>query len=114
MTKKKYFLDTSAVRPVLVGSKIYKQYFKNQFKDGQMYDSQYLQMEFRRSYIRNILNFYFLLDMPHIETVGEALKIWSNKYKSSELKAIHQFIGDLLNAKQLGLDDKKKALREIN
>lgn len=112
----KHFLDTSVLRPILLGSKAYKRYFEAQFKDGRKYVSDYVLMEFRRSYLRNILNFYFVLDMPSIETIEDALTCWSNRFKPSELKALLQFVGQIINTFRLNNStpkDKQKALREI-
>lgn len=114
--QEKYFLDTSVLRPVLLGSKTYRKYFEEQFKNGRRYVSDYVLMEFKRSYLRNVLNFYFMLDMPSIETVGDAFVCWSNKFKSSELKAILQFVGQLADTFKFNVSDpkdKQKILRQI-
>lgn len=52
--QEKYFLDTSVLRPVLLGSKTYRKYFEEQFKNGRRYVSDYVLMEFKRSYLRNV------------------------------------------------------------
>lgn len=112
----KHFLDTSVLRPVLLGTHAYRQYFERQFNDERQYVSNYVLMEFRRSYLCNIIKFYFMLDMPSIKTVGDAFKGWSHKFKSSELKAVEQFVGDITDTFTLGRTipkDKATALREI-
>jgi hypothetical protein len=70
-------------------------------------------MEIKRSYLRNIIAFYFVLKLPTIRTYGEALAFWSNKFKSSELKAVLQLAGELAKSHKIGLDrprDKPAAL----
>jgi len=112
----KRFLDTSVVRPVLLGSKPYRDYFGAQFGDESLYISKYVKMEFNRSFLCPILEFYFFVDMPVFETVGDALKAWSNNFRGSLHKAIEQLFGDLLDGRRLEkLDprDKAKALRAI-
>ncbi len=112
----KHFLDASVLRPVLLGTHAYRQYFEQQFNDERLYVSAYVLMEFRRSYLRNILNFYFVLDLPSIETIGDALTCWSHKFKSSELKAVLQFAGHIVNTFKFSNEeprDKDRALREI-
>ena len=112
----KHFLDTSVVRPILLGSAPYRRYFEDQFRDNPLYISKYVQMEFKRSYLCPILDFYFVLHMPAVETVGDAFQIWSNRFKSSELKAILQLVGQLIDDRSLDLSDprdKKKALRAV-
>jgi len=114
--KEKHFLDTSVLRPLLAGTKAYKKYFEEQFKDGRRYTSQYVLMEFKRSYIRNILNFYFVLNMPSIETAGDAITFWSNRYKSSELKAVLQLVGNIIDTHRLNTEEprhKQKIMQVI-
>ena len=109
----KRFLDTSVLRPVLLGSAAYKQYFESQFRNDRRYVSKYVLMEFKRSYISKILNFYFVLDMPYMEMVGDAITFWSNAYKTSDLKAIIQFIAEIINSFKLIAEnpkEKEKAL----
>ena len=112
----KHFLDTSVVRPMLLGSTSYRKYFEDQFGDNPLYMSKYVQMEFKRSYLCPILDFYFVIHMPTMQTVGDAFLFWSNQYRSSELKAVLQFVGQLFNDHSLDLSDlrdKEKALRRL-
>lgn len=95
--KEQRFLDTSVLRHLLAGSTKYKNYFKDQFLENQLLLSKFIKMEFLRSYICNILNFYFLLDQPDIESVADAASVWSDKFKKSELKAILSLLGNLLS-----------------
>jgi len=116
MAEVKYFLDTSVLRPILVGTDAYKKYFQTQLGKERKYVSKYVLMEFKRSYIIKILNFYFVLDMPNINTIGDAMTFWSNKFKISELKAIIQFISQIITSYELINDnpkDKQMALIEI-
>ena len=113
----KHFLDSSVVRPLLLSSEKYKQYFKDHFGTDRLYISNYIQMEFVRSFLVPCLHFYFFLDMPHIESIGEASKVWSNRFKSSEHKAVLQLMGDIFNTRRLSIEDpkdKEKALDAIN
>jgi hypothetical protein len=68
-------------------------------------------MEFTRSYIVNIVNFYFLLENPEITSFQDAIAVWSNKYKSNELKAILQLVGNLHNIYEI--HDKESAKKAI-
>ncbi len=112
----KHFLDSSVARPMLVGSRAYKQYFEDQFGDDNRYISNYVQMEMKRSFFAPIIDFYFVLDMPNIRTIGDACKVWSNQFKGSDKTAILQLVGDLLDTRQLNISNprhKKRALRAI-
>ena len=70
----KRFLDTSVLRPMLHGASAYKRYLQEQLGNDPCYISQYVMMEFRRSFILNIVAFYFVLELPAVETVGDALR----------------------------------------
>ena len=116
MSKEKHFLDTSVLRPIMLGTEVYKQHFQYHFGDNALYTSKYILMEFKRSYICNIIDFYFVLDMPNMITINDALTFWSHKYTKSELKAIIQFISQIINSYQLSIDnpkEKEKALLQI-
>lgn len=71
--QKKHFLDTTVLRPMLLGVEQYRKYFKTQFNNDHLYVSKYVQMEFKRSYICSILDFYFHLNNPRINTIGDAV-----------------------------------------
>lgn len=112
----KFFLDTSVVRPLFSGTSAYKQYFRNHFNIDQCYVSNYVQMEFRRSYLNNLISFYNILDLPTIPTLDDAITFWSNKFKKSELKAIIQLVSQLIAEQKLNFKlakDKPKALQVI-
>jgi len=108
-----HFLDTSVLRSLLLGTQIYKQYFESRFTDQQLYISNYVQMEMKRSYLINLISFYFVLRLETINNIGDAITLWSNKFKTSELKAILQLIPQLFSTHQLNFsspEDKEKAL----
>jgi len=112
----KHFLDTSVVRPLLLGTDSYKQYLKSQFKDEPCYISRFVQMEIKRSFLINIMSFYFMIRLNTMPTVSDALKYWSNKFKTSELKAIIQLAAVILRWRDIDFNstaDKPKALREL-
>jgi hypothetical protein len=111
-----HFLDTSVVRPMLLGTKTYQHYFENQFSDRPRYISSYVQMEIWRSYLRNIIEFYFTLRLSTIPTLSDALTFWSNKYQASKHKAIEQLVAQLLSKRSIAFSrpqDKEKALRVL-
>ncbi|MDO8736787.1 MAG: hypothetical protein Q7K29_06860 [Thermoleophilia bacterium] len=112
----KHFLDTSVARSFLLGSNNYRKYFKEQFGSDRLYVSAYVLMEFKRSYLCQIINFYFLLDMPSVHTISDAIQAWSNRFKTSELKAVLQLVSQLFAMRTLDLNNikhKEIALRAI-
>ncbi|WP_416671253.1 hypothetical protein [Egbenema bharatensis] len=92
-----HFLDTSVVRPMLLGTQAYQNYFSTQFSQGFCYTSPYVQMEVKRSYLRNIIEFYFTLQVPILKTPADALTYWSNRYQGSKHKAVQQMMAQLLD-----------------
>lgn len=75
--------------------------------------SRFVKMEFRRSFLVNLIRFFFVLDMAHIESVDDAAILWSNKFKTSELKAILQIISKLFDTEKIDSSsstEKEKAL----
>ena len=92
----RHFLDSSVARPMLFGTRAYKQYFASRFGNHPRYISAYVQMELKRSYLRNVVDFYFTLHLPTLQTINDAISFWSNKFRTSELKAVLQLVADLL------------------
>lgn len=90
-----HFLDTSVARSLLLATRMYQNYFNSIFGNQQLYISNYVLMEIKRSYIINLISFYFILRLDAISTIGDAITLWSNRFKGSELKAILQFIPQL-------------------
>lgn len=108
-----HFLDTSVMRSLLLATQVYRQYLESQLRSEQLYISNYIQMEIKRSYLINIISFYFVLRLDAINTIGDAIALWSNKFKGSELKAILQVIPQVFSTRQLNFSspkDKEKAL----
>ncbi len=108
-----HFLDTSVIRSLLLSTQAYKQYFESQFTDQSLYISNYVQMEMKRSYLINLISFYFVLRLETINNIGDAIALWSNRFKTSELKAILQLIPQLFSTHQLNFSspqDKETAL----
>lgn len=113
------FLDTSVLRSLLLGSETYKKYLREELNNRTPYVSKYIQMEIRRSFLLNLISFYFVLRLPTISTLDDAISFWNNQYRTSKLKALIQFtpaLIDLINAHKLSSsnpDDKDKILYVI-
>jgi len=98
---RKHFLDTSVARPMLLGSRPYKEYFDSYFGSDSLYISTYVKMEFRRSFLLNLINFFFVLDMPTTRAIDDAFALWSERFKTSELKAVIQLASPLFATQHL-------------
>ncbi|BAU14510.1 hypothetical protein LEP3755_50580 [Leptolyngbya sp. NIES-3755] len=109
-----HFLDSSVVRPMMLGTQAYQQYFEDQFSQHPCYISPFIVMEMQRSYLRNAIEFYFTLRLPTIPTLSDALTFWSNRYQGSKHKAVQQLIAELLKTDLSDLNlDKQVALSTI-
>jgi hypothetical protein len=110
-----HLLDSSVVRPMLLGTRAYQQYFATQFQDQPCYISPYIQMEMYRSYLRNVIEFYFTLRLSTIENFSDALTFWSNRYQGSKHKAVQQLVAQLLRDRfsTPSLDTKESAIQAI-
>lgn len=103
-SQKKLFLDTSVVRSLLLATPIYQNYLNSLLSNQELYISNYVQMEIKRSYLMNLISFYFILRLDAINTIGEAISLWSNRFKGSELKAVLQFIPQFFGESHVGVD----------
>ena len=99
------FLDTSVARARLLGISDYQEMFEKEFNGRTPNVSSYVVMEFRRSLINNLISFFFLLEMDHIQTLGEAFEVWHNKFEPQNLKAAIQIINVIFNLKEFDLND---------
>jgi hypothetical protein len=111
-----HLLDSSVVRPMLLGTRTYQQYFATQFQDQPCYISPFIRMEMYRSYLRNVIEFYGTLDLPGIHSLSDALTFWSNRYQGSKHKAIQQLVAQLLsqNTRAISLQTKESARSAIS
>jgi hypothetical protein len=110
-----HLLDSSVVRPMLLGTRAYQQYFATQFQDQACYISPYIQMEMYRSYLRNVIEFYFTLRLTTIESFSDALTFWSNRYQGSKHKAVQQLVAQLISERFSAIDlyRKESAIQAI-
>jgi len=112
----KHYLDTSILRPFLFGTKVFKKYLISQLGRERLYISKFIQMEFKRSYLLNIISFYFVIQLSTMKTVDDAFRFWSNKYQGHQLKAILQLVGEIIESREIDINnpnDKPKALRQL-
>jgi hypothetical protein len=100
-----HFLDASVARPILLGTQAYQRYFDTQFENRPRYISPFVRMELTRSYLRNIIKVYFLLRLPTIDTISDALSLWSNHFRGSQHKAIEQLMAQLLQTQAFDFAD---------
>lgn len=110
------YLDTSVLRSLLLGTETYRNYLQQALDARSPQISNYVQMEMRRSFLINIIAFYFIVSLETIPTLNDAISFWNNEFRTGRLKAFIQFLPELttlIHANQLDSsnpDDKEKIL----
>lgn len=112
----KSFLDSSIVRPCLLAARVYRDFLASQIPGPRRYVSNFVLMEVRRGLICPLIDFYFVIDLPTIHTLGDALTFWSEQFAIREMKTVLQFAGQLFT--DGGLDtaapkDKRKGMGRL-
>ena len=113
MSQTKHYLDTSVVHGILFGTTKYKKYFRENFSKDSSYISPYIKMEIFRSSIIHIIEFYFVLNMPSINSIADATKLWSQRFNIRGQKVALVLISEILQNHKLDLNsirDKRQAL----
>jgi hypothetical protein len=62
-------------------------------------------MEFIRGFIIPSISFYFTLRLPNILCISDAISLWSQKFKTRELKAVLAMFSGLLEDHQFDFND---------
>jgi hypothetical protein len=97
----------------MLGTTAYKSYFNGMFGTRPKYISSFVEMEFTRSFLCSLIDFYFILKLPTLPTIAEAINFASNEFASSKLKAALQLSGQLFQTRKIPTDSraaKSKAL----
>jgi hypothetical protein len=109
----KHFLDSSVIRPLILGSRSYRYYLKSELPQDWCYTSSFVQMELRRGYLMTVIAFFFTLDLRTIGSIEDGFALWSNRFQPREIKAVLQLASQLFAAHKLDhkrLKDKRTAL----
>ena len=113
----KCFLDTSFVVPWLTGRQDYKNYLRESVAGSSLYVSDYVLMEFRRTLICPMVEFWLDLQKPENPNVTDAILSWREKFQNRKLKAILGLTVNLTSDRDLDLEDpshKERASRHID
>lgn len=103
----KDFLDTSVVIPLFFGTFAAKREYRLSLADRK-YVSKYVSMEFHAACLRQLVEVYFLLDMPHIATVSDGMKYAAQHYRARQLKMdlyASVILAELASARGFRTDD---------
>lgn len=81
------FLDTSVVRSLLMGSQPYREFLQGVLGE-RLYVSRFVDMEFKRGVLLTLIDFLNTLAMPHLRTIEDAERTWSNRFQGRQVKLV--------------------------
>ncbi len=100
----RFYLETSVIRSYLIGHSSIKELLKQKLKNQIKITSNFVKMEFNRSLIQDLIEFYFVLSRS--STISDAIKYWSEDFHSRKIKNVNTSITDVfaeLNDKDISL-----------
>jgi hypothetical protein len=112
----RHFIETSVLRSQLIGGGVVDRYYQEQFGQGTSHISRYVQMEIKNGLIAYLIEFYFTLTLPTVETIGEAFKLASQDFRTRYVKVIAAVAGELFDSRRLDRTkprDKAKAMSAL-
>ena len=108
-----HFIDTSVLRHLLCATTKAREYYKSAL-GPKKYVCGYIHMEFVRAFVITLVEYYFVLAMPHIKHVEDANIFWSNKFQSRKLSGVLMLVQPLFGSRPIDFsstEDKPRALR---
>jgi hypothetical protein len=111
MPKNKYLVETSAVRPALGNSTAaHNQHFAEQVKDGRLWSSTYIRMEFIRRWVCDLIRFALTIDQ--CDSAADALVVLEQDFSPRNVKGSLASVSQIL--RETGsIDNKRLAAEEV-
>lgn len=100
----RFYLETSVIRSYLIGHSAIKELLKQKLKNQIRITSNFVKMEFNRSLIQDLVEFYFVLSKS--TTISDAIKYWNEDFHSRKIKNVGTSIIDVFT----GVSDKDISL----
>lgn len=91
-----HFIETSVARGFLHGTRHYKEYLNGQIS-GEKETTPFVIMELARSYLCGLIELYFTLDLDTIDTVSDAMRLWSQRFAPRDVKLGLLVVADILD-----------------
>lgn len=111
MAKKKYLIETSAVRPALGSSTTaHNDLFREFTKDGELWTSVYVRHEFIRRWICDMVRIAIAID--HCDNVRDALILLEQDFAPRSVKGTLACVARLLQENG-AIDNKRTAVEEV-
>lgn len=90
---KRFYLETSVIRSRLFGHSSIRNPLTDKLKNKTRITSKFVKMEFDKSIICDLIEFYFVL--KNHNSIDDAIKWWAEEYKIRKLKNINVFIAEI-------------------
>ena len=90
---KKFYLETSAIRSRLIGHSLISEQLKQSLRNQTKVTSKFVKMEFERSLIYDLIEFYFIL--KNQKYISDAIKYWNEDFRTRKIKNINIVISDM-------------------
>ncbi len=107
------FLDSTILRGLVFGTKVYKSHLAENIGPNR-YVGRFVRMEFARSVIVPLINFFNTLSMSHMKTVEEAEKAWSHSFSMGEVKLLLALSASIFDAQKISRVDPAKKQRGLS
>lgn len=96
---KRFFLETSTIRSRLIGHSSIRSSLTEKLRNQTKLTSEFVRMEFNRSLICNLIEFYFNLETQ--TSIDDAIKWWNETFKPRQLKDLNYSVDKLF----IGIND---------
>lgn len=90
---KKFYLETSAIRSRLIGHSLISESLKQKFRNQTRITSKFVKMEFERSLICDLIEFYFILKRQ--KSISDAIRYWNEDFRPRKIKNINIGISEI-------------------
>lgn len=92
---KRFYLETSVIRSYLIGHSSIRESLKQKLKNQTRITSKFVKMEFQRSLIFDLVEFYFVLSGSI--SINDAIKYWNEDFHIRKIKNVNISIADVFN-----------------
>ena len=92
---KRFYLETSVIRSRFIGHSSIREPLKQKLKNKIRVTSKFVKMEFNRSLICDLIEFYFVLSRSL--SISDAIKYWTEDFRIRKIKNINLSISDFFN-----------------
>ena len=104
---KRLYLETTILRSRLIGHSSIRHFLAEKLKNQTRITSEFVRMEFNRSFICNLIEFYF--NLQNQNSIDDAIRWWNENYQTRKIKDINFIVDKLF----IGIDDRQDIKRAL-